>query len=60
MDKCHFFDEIIHAEVYEDIGVDSWYIAFTFLLLFLFAVIICVWTSLMKVSYKCTYFGILK
>ncbi|KAK2893961.1 hypothetical protein Q8A73_016445 [Channa argus] len=48
MDKCHFFDEIIHAEVYEDIGVDSWYIAFTFLLLFLFAVIICVWTSLMK------------
>ncbi|KAK2833600.1 hypothetical protein Q5P01_017489 [Channa striata] len=50
MEKCIFFDEILESDVYQDIGVDSWYMTFTFILLFLLAVIICVGTSLMKLK----------
>ncbi|XP_026197104.1 uncharacterized protein LOC113149229 isoform X2 [Anabas testudineus] len=48
VDKCTFLDEIMFTEVYQDIGVDSWYVTFTFLLLFLISVCYGVWATLIK------------
>uniref|UniRef100_A0A3Q1KI15 Ig-like domain-containing protein n=1 Tax=Anabas testudineus TaxID=64144 RepID=A0A3Q1KI15_ANATE len=52
IESCTFLDEIMFTEVYQDIGVDSWYVTFTFLLLFLISVCYGVWATLIKVRYS--------
>ncbi|XP_062422184.1 uncharacterized protein LOC134102935 [Pungitius pungitius] len=45
---CHFFDDIMHAEVNQDTGVESWYFGFTFLVLFLTSFIYGVSATMIK------------
>lgn len=51
LERCNFLDEILYAEVYQDIGVDGWYVTLTFLLLFLISVFYGVGATLIKVRY---------
>ncbi|KAM8844252.1 Ig heavy chain C region, membrane-bound form isoform 1-T2 [Spinachia spinachia] len=46
---CNFFDDIMHVEVNQDTGVESWYFAFTFLVLFLTSFIYGVSATMIKV-----------
>ncbi|XP_055367014.1 LOW QUALITY PROTEIN: uncharacterized protein LOC114860813 [Betta splendens] len=46
--KCLFLDEILQADVYQDVSVDSWYPMVTFLLLFLTAVVYNVGVTMVK------------
>uniref|UniRef100_A0A665UQD6 Ig-like domain-containing protein n=1 Tax=Echeneis naucrates TaxID=173247 RepID=A0A665UQD6_ECHNA len=39
MEHLSIFDELMRTDVNEDLGVDSWHVAFTFLILFLISVI---------------------
>nr|XP_040046111.1 uncharacterized protein LOC120827317 isoform X1 [Gasterosteus aculeatus aculeatus] len=45
---CDFFDDIMHAEVNQDTDVESWYFAFTFLVLFLVSFIYGVSATMIK------------
>ncbi|KAI3359269.1 hypothetical protein L3Q82_002786 [Scortum barcoo] len=47
-EDCHFFDAIMHADVSQEIEVESWYMAFTFVLLFLISVVYGVTVTVIK------------
>ncbi|KAI3359993.1 hypothetical protein L3Q82_014323 [Scortum barcoo] len=47
-EDCHFFDAIMHADVSQEIEVKSWYMAFTFVLLFLISVVYGVTVTVIK------------
>nr|UXP07209.1 immunoglobulin D heavy chain [Micropterus salmoides] len=48
LEGCHFLDEIMHADVNQDTDVESWYMTFTFLFLFLISVIYGVLATVIK------------
>ncbi|XP_024920151.1 uncharacterized protein LOC103392960 isoform X13 [Cynoglossus semilaevis] len=50
LDGCNFLDDILHADIYQDIDVDSWYLVLAFLLLFLISLIYSVSLTIIKVS----------
>ncbi|XP_075303509.1 uncharacterized protein LOC116397086 isoform X2 [Anarrhichthys ocellatus] len=47
---CDFIDDIMHAGLYQDTAVDSWYMAFIFLIFFLISLIYGVLATLMKIK----------
>ncbi|XP_034449896.1 LOW QUALITY PROTEIN: uncharacterized protein LOC117766715 [Hippoglossus hippoglossus] len=48
LERCTFFNEIFNADVNQDIGVESWYMALTFMLLFFISVIFGVLAIMIK------------
>lgn len=53
---CDFIDDIMHAGLNQDTAVDSWYMAFIFLIFFLISLIYGVLATLMKVRYNSMVF----
>ncbi|XP_060946620.1 uncharacterized protein ighd [Limanda limanda] len=47
-EHCTFFDEIVNADVNQDVGGESWYMALTFMLLFFISVIFGVSATMIK------------
>ena len=61
MEDCGFLDDIMHADVNQDIGVESWYMAVMFLVFFIISIVYGVLATLFKVRYRCcSIFGILR
>ncbi|XP_029946122.1 uncharacterized protein LOC115387517 [Salarias fasciatus] len=48
LEQCDFLDHIVHAEVSQDIGVETVHMAFTFLILFLISVVYGVFATMFK------------
>ncbi|CAK6979225.1 uncharacterized protein LOC121883729 [Scomber scombrus] len=48
MENCGFLDDIMHADVNQDIGVESWYMAVMFLFFFIISVVYGVLATLFK------------
>ncbi|CAN9505933.1 unnamed protein product [Ophioblennius macclurei] len=48
MEKCDFLDHIVHAEVSQDVGVETVHMAFTFVILFLLSVIYGLFATMYK------------
>ncbi|XP_042248109.1 uncharacterized protein LOC121883729 [Thunnus maccoyii] len=48
LENCGFLDDIMHADVNQDLGVESWYMAFMFLLFFLISMVYGVLATLIK------------
>ncbi|XP_068443257.1 uncharacterized protein [Clinocottus analis] len=49
LENCDFFNDIIHAEGNQDTGVESWYMAFIFIIFFLISMIYGVLATMIKV-----------
>ncbi|XP_033999249.1 uncharacterized protein LOC117492929 isoform X3 [Trematomus bernacchii] len=48
LEDCNFLDDILHADVNQETGVEGWYLAFTFLPLFLISFIYGVFVTMFK------------
>ncbi|XP_035853050.1 Ig mu chain C region isoform X1 [Sander lucioperca] len=48
LEDCNFLDDLMHAEVNQDTDVESWYMAFTFLIFFLISIIFGVLATMIK------------
>ncbi|XP_034534207.1 hemicentin-1 [Notolabrus celidotus] len=48
LEGCNFLDDIMHAARNQDIDVDSWYMALTFLFFFLISIIFSIFTAVIK------------
>ncbi|KAM7372140.1 hypothetical protein PAMP_009333 [Pampus punctatissimus] len=48
LEDCGFLDDIMHADVRQDLGMESWYMAVTFLFFFLISVVYGVLATLIK------------
>lgn len=49
LEDCNFLDDILHADVNQETGVEGWYLAFTFLSCFLISFIYGVFATMFKV-----------
>ncbi|KAI4821837.1 hypothetical protein KUCAC02_007417 [Chaenocephalus aceratus] len=48
LEDCNFLDDILHADVNQETGVEGWYLAFTFLSCFLISFIYGVFVTMFK------------
>ncbi|KAI9523300.1 hypothetical protein NQZ68_028324 [Dissostichus eleginoides] len=48
LEDCNFLDDILHADVNQETGVEGWYLAFTFLPFFLISFIYGVFATMFK------------
>nr|XP_033936014.1 uncharacterized protein LOC117444694 isoform X1 [Pseudochaenichthys georgianus] len=48
LEDCNFLDDILHADVNQETGVEGWYLAFTFLSCFLISFIYGVFATMFK------------
>ncbi|KAJ0001015.1 hypothetical protein NQD34_006035, partial [Periophthalmus magnuspinnatus] len=49
VEECNFLDYLLHTDLEQDTGVESWYMACVFLLCFLLSAVYCVGATLVKV-----------
>ncbi|XP_055079756.1 uncharacterized protein ighd [Periophthalmus magnuspinnatus] len=50
VEECNFLDYLLHTDLEQDTGVESWYMACVFLLCFLLSAVYCVGATLVKSS----------